>query len=62
MFTINYSTVCGKEKSMSIIDEEYATTIFNLLIQAADVKEVVVINGLTGEVIIQWENGRFILF
>lgn len=59
MFTINYTTFNGLKKSISVIDEEYAYTIFNVLIKAIDAKTVDAIDGFTGEVLMGWREGEF---
>ena len=59
MFTIVYYTTEGKCKSISVIDEPYANSIFAQLIKAIDAESVALTDGLTGEVITEWEKGEF---
>lgn len=59
MFTINYNSHSGRKNSISVIDEEYALTMFNQLLNAVDLEEIAIIDGLTGEVLYMWENGKF---
>lgn len=59
MFTINYTTFNSIKKSVSVIDEDYARTIFWALVQAIDSKTVDMIDGFTGEVIMGWSGGKF---
>ena len=58
MFTISYNTVNGKTKTYHIADESLAYFYFSKLIQAIDMWEVTMIDGLNGEVITQWQNGK----
>lgn len=58
MFTISYNTVNGKTKTYHIADENLAYFYFSKLIQAIDMWEVTMIDGLNGEVITQWQNGK----
>lgn len=62
MFTIQVCTNSGRKKEFNIIEEAYA--YFHLLsfVRALDVKEVVMINGLTGEVLYLWNNNKWEVF
>ena len=60
MFTISYNTVNGKTKTYNIADENLAFFYFSKLILALDMWEVTMIDGLNGEVITQWQNGKML--
>ena len=59
MFDISYSTASGKTKIFHIADESLAYFYFSKLILALDMWEVTVCDGLNGEVLTQWQNGKF---
>lgn len=59
MYQVQYETNCGTKKSINVISETLALQYFAALIQAIDAHEVAVIDGLTGEVILLWIDGKF---
>ena len=59
MFTITYRTFNDIRKDISVIDENYAYFIFKSLIQAIDAERVDMIDGFTGEVIMEWKKGEY---
>ncbi len=61
MFTLVYSTH-EKEYSVSVIDKDYALTMFMSLIKAVDLKTVALTDGFTGEVLWEYTNGEFKVF
>ena len=61
MFTIEYRTHSGLRKSISVIEEAYALQMFNHLLNAVDLAEIMIIDGLTGEVLFDWANGKFVI-
>ena len=62
MFIVIVRTHCGYEKEYKIIEPNYAYFHFNSLIQAIDVEYVVVTDGLTGEVLIEYDNGEIKIY
>lgn len=63
MYNITVQTYTGYKKEYKIIEEEYACFYFNQLIQAIDVESVIMIDGLTGEVLMEYDHGKIeILF
>ena len=58
MFIVTVRTHCGYEKEYKIIEPNYAYFHFGCFIQAIDVEYVGIINGLTGEIIIEYDNGE----
>lgn len=59
MYNIKYSTHCGYENEITVIEEQFALFYFKSLIKAVDAHEVVMIDGFTGEVIMMWTDGDF---
>lgn len=49
MYTISVKTFSGECKQFHYIDTELALDVFNRLAAAQDAKEIVMIDGLTGE-------------
>lgn len=51
MYTVTVTTKCNARKEWSYLDTEYAWQVFCLVQNAEDFAEVVLTDGLTGEVI-----------
>lgn len=63
MYNITVRTHTGYTKEYKIIEEDYAYFYFNQFIQAIDVESVIMIDGLTGEVLMEYDHGKIeILF
>ena len=62
MFIVTVKTHCGYEKEYKIIEPNYAYFYFKSFIQASDVEYVVITDGLTGEVLAEYENGKITLY
>lgn len=58
MFIVTVRTHCGYEKEYKIIEPNFAYFHFNNLIQAIDVESVIMTDGLTGEIIVEYNNGK----
>ena len=59
MFTIDYTTHCNVHKSISVMDEDYAFHIFKALTKAIDCSTIDMIDGFTGEVLMEWCDGEY---
>lgn len=60
MFEINYKSNGWKSnKTIKVIDKEYALLMFNQLLEAVDLAEVYLLDGFTGEILFEWAGGRF---
>lgn len=62
MYRIEIKTHNGYEKVVKFIDKEYAMFCFNNFIEAIDAAYVVMTDGLTGELLIEFKNGKLELF
>lgn len=63
MFTITAKDMSNVRRfEESFLSRSYAIDNFLRLITACDVREVVMVNGLTGEVVYQWINGKWEVF
>lgn len=58
MFQVEVKTFNGKVKIFKIIDISLAYDYFGSLIQAIDAESAVVLDGLTGEVLTEWKDGK----
>lgn len=58
MFGIYAYDYEGKKVEKNVLDGDYAMFMFNQLITAEDVEQVTLIDGLTGEVIVNWREGK----
>lgn len=61
MFEIQVSTHIKGKTEYRVIDKDYMWLLFKQFIQCLDAHEVTVINGLTGEVLWQWVDGKFVV-
>ena len=61
MYTITVNTHCGGRKEISMIDKEYAIFCLNKFLSAVDLAYLDMIDGLTGEVLYAWSNGKFVI-
>ncbi len=59
MFELTYTTPDSK-RALWIIDEQLAYQFFNNLIKAIDAESVTLCDGFTGEVVMDWQNGKFL--
>ena len=59
MFTICVKTFNGHKMEISYIEKKLALDAFNRLLNADDLASVDMINGLTGEVMFGYANGKF---
>lgn len=59
MFTLTYTTHSGISKTISVIEEQYVYQMFKAILHAVDLCEATIIDGFTGEVVMQWEKGEF---
>lgn len=62
MFTITVTTFAGESKEVSIFDEELAYFYYANALKCLDVESVVMIDGFTGEVVYQVEEGKILVF
>lgn len=62
MYTITVETNSGIEKEFNIVDREYAIFYFNAFMKAIDVVKVVMTDGLTGELILEYSHGEICVF
>lgn len=62
MYTISVKTFSGKEVEKSVIEKDYAIFIFKAFMKAMDAEEVIMIDGLTGEVLYLYTNGKWEIF
>lgn len=62
MYTIKVETYSGVEKEINIIDREYAIFYFNAFMKAIDAAKVVMTDGLTGELILEYSHGEICVF
>ena len=62
MFTISVLTFNDKRKDFSIIDRDTAVWYFKSFMQAIDLKQLTMIDGLTGEVIYDYVDKHFTVF
>lgn len=62
MFTITVVTHAGASKEISIFDQELADFYFARALRCIDVKSITMIDGFTGEVVEQVEDGKILVF
>lgn len=62
MYYIRVRTHSGVEKEYNIIDREYAMSYFNSFLKAIDLAEIVMTDGLTGELILEYSHGEISVF
>ena len=62
MFTITVITYAGASREISIFAEDLADFYFARILRCIDVKSVTMIDGFTGEVVEQVENGEITVF
>lgn len=58
MFTIYVYTYCGDKIEKSIVDEDLAINFFKAFSACEDVKQVTMINGLTGEILYAYDTKK----
>ena len=54
MYTITFYTFNNIQKDISVIDRELVLSYFSALTQAVDCAEIIITDGLTGEIIYSW--------
>ena len=59
MFQVYGYSFNGGKVVKNYLDKEYAIAVFNSFITCVDAREVLMIDGLTGEVLFAWEGGKF---
>ena len=59
MFEIHVSTHFEAKSEYCVIDRDYMWLLFKQFTKCLDAHEVVVIDGLTGEVLWQWVDGDY---
>ena len=59
MYEINYTSTSGDDKTIRIINRDYAFSTFMRLADAVDLVSLVMIDGLTGELIHEFRDGDF---
>ena len=62
MFTIYIKTHNGYKKEYSIVDRDLAVFYFKAFMQAVDIANIIMIDGLTGEVLYEWNGKNFTVF
>lgn len=62
MFNIEVTTHSGERKNYAVISAQLAGLYFSAMTQALDAASVIMIDGLTGEVLNAWENGKMTIF
>ena len=62
MFDISVKTHSGIVKDYHIFEYDYAIFHLHKFISAVDVAEVVMTNGLTGEILFEWVRGKWGIF
>jgi hypothetical protein len=58
MKTVTVKTYNDYEESWSFVEDYLALSYYNKLQKCKDAREVVVIDGFTGEVLYWWEEGK----
>lgn len=59
MFTIYAKTFSGYKTEISFLEKKLALDTFNRMLSATDMASVDMIDGLTGEVLFGYANGKF---
>ena len=59
LFTISYASYDEIKGEITVIGESTATKIFTSYMRAINIQEVTMCDGETGEVVMQWLNGKF---
>ena len=59
MFTIEVKLFAGAKKKYSLADEQTALFYFKSFVQCIDVSSVIMIDGLTGEVLNEYRDKQF---
>ena len=62
MFTIYVKTHIGHKKEYSMVDRDLAAFYFKAFMQAVDAANIIMIDGLTGEVLYEWNGKNFTIF
>lgn len=62
MYIVEVRTHNDHKKEYKIIEQDLAYFYFSSFIQAVDVKYVVIIDGLTGEVLVEYDNGKIEIY
>ena len=62
MYIVEVRTHSGYKKEYKIIEQDYAYFYFSSFIQAIDVEYVVMTDGLTGEVLVEYDNGKIEIY
>ena len=61
MFEIHVYTHFKIKSEYYVIDKDYMWLLFKQFTKCLDAHEVVVIDGLTGQVLWQWVNGEYVV-
>ena len=61
MYEIHVTTHCGDKTEYCVIDHAYMRLMFKQFTKCLDAHEIVVIDGLTGEVLWQWLDGEYLV-
>ena len=59
MFEIKFTTYEGKTTTIKVIDKAYALFNFTQVIGAVDLKQALLIDNLTGEILYEYYKGQF---
>lgn len=62
MFNIKVCTFSSVQKEFGLIEKAYAYQYLLMLIKAIDAEEVIMTDGLTGEVLYLWRQGHWEVF
>lgn len=62
MFVVTATTHFGIKRSEKYLDGGFAHQVFLWFTETVDTEEVVMTDGLTGEVLNLWRNGKFEVF
>lgn len=54
MFGVYAYTNEGEKKEYSVINKDYAIMIFKMFMSALDLKEVIMVDGMTGEILYEY--------
>lgn len=59
MYTITATDNDQNKKTISVMDEEYGRWIFKQFTTCLDLRDVIMVNGLTGQVLWEFINGQY---